>query len=90
MMNLIVYSISGPAFQPVKDGKPYNKYVATIQFSDRDRYGCRWYKILSGDTAADVERQMDKYMVGAPMRVSEKEVFVPNIKEARKCNRTTE
>lgn len=65
-MKLRVYSTSGPSWQPVKNGKPYNKFVGTIQFSDVERvmFGKRYNATVSGDTREQVIEKLDKYYIG--------------------------
>lgn len=59
-VNLTVYSVSGPSFQPVKDGKPYNKYVGTIVLRQRVFGGAlvRRTITIAADTPADVEKKL--------------------------------
>lgn len=65
-MKLRVYSMSGPSWQPVKDGKPYNKWVGTIQYSDVERvmFSKRLTQTVVGDTKEDVEKQLDQHQWG--------------------------
>jgi hypothetical protein len=65
-VKLRVYSTSGPAWQPVKDGQPYNRWVGTIQYSNVERviFGQRYTVTVVGDTKEEVEKQLDKYIIG--------------------------
>ena len=66
VLKLRVYSTSGPSWQPVKNGQPYNKWVGTIQFSDVERVflGHRFTATVVGDTKEDAEKQLDQYQWG--------------------------
>ena len=65
-MKLRVYSTSGPAWQPVKNGQPFNRWVGTIQFSDVERvmFGKRYFATVSGKTREEVLKKLDKYYIG--------------------------
>lgn len=80
-MRVKVYSVSGPAWQPVKDGKPYNKWVGTIQFSDVERvmFGKRYYMIVAMNSKEAVEHVPDKYMIGEIVTVSDDKLTSPRI-----------
>lgn len=65
-LKLRVYSTSGPSWQPVKNGQPYNKWVGTIQFSDVEHVflGHRFSATVVGDTKEEAEKQLDQYQWG--------------------------
>lgn len=71
-MKLRVYSSSGPACQPVKNGQPYNKWVGTIQFSDVERvmFGKRYTITVCADTKEKVIAMLDKYSIGQIVNVN--------------------
>lgn len=71
-VKLRVYATSGPAWQPVKNGQPYNKWVGTVQFSSVERVflGHRFTATIVGDTKEDVAQQLDKYQWGEVMQIS--------------------
>lgn len=71
-MKLRVYSTSGPAWQPVKNGQPYNKWVGTVQFSAAERVflGHRFTATVVGDTKESVARKLDKYHWGEVMEIN--------------------
>ena len=76
-MKLRVYAVSGPSWQPVKDGKPYNKWVGTIQYSDVSRvmFGRRYSAIISGDTKQEVENKLVSFHIGDIVSVPAKNLF---------------
>lgn len=80
-MRARVYSVSGPAWQPVKDGKPYNKWVGTVQFSDVERvmFGKRYYMIVAMNNKEAVEHVLDKYMIGEIVTVADDKLTSPRI-----------
>ncbi len=70
-MKVRVYSTSGPSWQPIKDGKRYNRWVGTIQFSDVEHvlFGKRYTATVSGFTKEDVEAQLARYQFGSVVSV---------------------
>lgn len=73
---LRVYSTSGPAWQPIKNGQPYNKWVGTVQFSGVERVflGRRYTITVTGDTADEVESQLNNYMIGEVIEINPKQL----------------
>lgn len=71
-MKLRVYSTSGPAWQPVKNGKRYDKWVGTVQFSAVERVflGHRFTATVVGDTKEEVAQQLDQYQWGEVMEIN--------------------
>ena len=71
-MKLRVYSTSGPSWQIIKNGKPYNKWVGTIQFSDVERvmFGKRYTATVCGDSRQDVIDKLDRYYIGEIVNVN--------------------
>lgn len=71
-VKLRVYSTSGPSWQPVKDGKQYNKWVGTIQYSDAEHvmFGKRYTETVVGDSKEDVETKLDRYMIGEIVEIN--------------------
>lgn len=65
-IKLRVYSTSGPSWQPIKNGKPYNKWVGTIQYSDIERvmFGKKYTETVVGNSKEDVEKKLDKCIIG--------------------------
>lgn len=70
-VRLRIYATSGPAWQPVKNGQRYDKWVGTIQYSNVDRvmFGQRYTATVVGDTKEDVESQLNKYMIGEVIEI---------------------
>lgn len=71
-MKVRVYSTSGPSWQPVKNGQPYNKWVGTIQFSDVERvmFGRRYTATVCGASKQDVTNKLDRYLIGEVVDVN--------------------
>lgn len=71
-MKLRIYSVSGPSWQPVKNGQPYNKWVGTVQFSAVERVflGHRFTATVVGNTKEDVAQKLEKYTWGEIMNIS--------------------
>lgn len=71
-MKMKVYSTSGPAWQPVKNGQAYNKWVGTIQFTDTEHvcFGHRFTATVSGKTKEEVIEKLDKFHIGDVVNVS--------------------
>lgn len=65
-MKLRVYSLSGPAWQPLKNGKPYNKWVGTIHLSDAEHpmFGKRYFMGIAADSPARIESVLKHYVIG--------------------------
>ena len=65
-MILRVYAVSGPSWQPVKDGKPYNKWVGTIQYSDVERvmFGRRYSMVISDCDKNKVDKILNSHVIG--------------------------
>lgn len=80
-MKLRVYATSGPAWQPVKDGKAFNKWVGTIQFSDVEHvmFGRRYYMLLAEKDKEKVIKTLDRYMIGEIVDVPENKLTNPRI-----------
>ena len=80
-MKVRVYATSGPAWQPVKDGKPYNKWVGTIQFSDVERvmFGRRYAITVESDNKDVVSKKLDKYRIGEILEISDNTIIKPLI-----------
>lgn len=80
-MKLRVYASSGPAWQPVKDGKPYNKWVGTIQFSDVEKvmFGRRYAISIADDDKDVVSKKLDKYLIGEVVEIADNSIIKPLI-----------
>lgn len=80
-MNLRVYNTSGPAWQPVKDGKEFNKWVGTVQFSDVERvmFGKRYYMLITESSKEAVNAILDRYAIGEIVNVPESKLTAPRI-----------
>lgn len=80
-MKLRVYATSGPAWQPVKDGKEFNKWVGTIQFSDVERvmFGKRYYMLLAETDKEKVIKTLDRYAIGEIVDIPEEKLTAPRI-----------
>lgn len=71
-MKVRVYSTSGPSWQPIKNGQPYNKWVGTIQFSDVERvmFGKRYTATVCGSTKQEVIDRLDRYHIGEIVNIN--------------------
>lgn len=71
-MKLRVYSTSGPAWQPVKNGQAYNKWVGTVQFTDTEHVylGHKLTATVSGKTKEEVIEKLDKFHMGEVMNIN--------------------
>lgn len=80
-MKVRVHNISGPAWQPVKDGKPYNKYVGTVELTDAEHvmFGRRYYMVIANESKEQVEKNLDKYLIGEIINVPEDKLIAPRI-----------
>lgn len=80
MAKLKVYSVSGPAWQPVKNGKPYNRWVGTIQFTDplKVMFGFRYFLIVSSRNKDLVAEKLDKFIIGEIVNVPKNNLILPN------------
>lgn len=80
-MKVRVYATSGPAWQPVKDGKPFNKWVGTVQFSDVERvmFGRRYAITVENEDKAVVEDYLNKYLIGEVVEVADNAIIKPLI-----------
>lgn len=89
-MKLRVYTTSGPSWQPVKDGQPYNKWVGTVQFSAVERVflGHRFTATVVGNSKEEVVRKLDKYIWGEIMEVSPSKLNPDPIIGVRHANAT--
>ena len=81
-MRVKVYSISGPAWQPVKNGKAYNKWVGTVQFSDATlvMFGRRYFMTIADKSKQIVENKLNQFIIGTTMRVPRNVLIIPNVK----------
>lgn len=80
-MKVRVYATSGPAWQPVKDGKPFNKWGGTVQFSDVERvmFGKRYYLLIAESSKDAVNAILDRYAIGEIVNVPENKLTNPRI-----------
>lgn len=71
-MKMRVYSTSGPAWQPIKNGQAYNKWVGTVQFTDVERVflGHRFTATVSGKTKEEVIEKLDKFRMGDVVNIN--------------------
>lgn len=71
-LKLRVHSTSGPAWQPVKNGQPYNKWVATVLFACTEQYsfGRKYTATITGTTREEIIDKLDKYNVGSVINVN--------------------
>lgn len=78
-MKLRVYSVSGPSWQPVKNGQRYNKWVGTVQFSDVERvlFGKRYVATITGNSEQEVFNKLDRYIVGKVMNIDPNKIHIP-------------
>lgn len=80
-MKLRVYSVSGPSWQIIKNGKPYNKWVGVIQYTDVNHtvFGRRYYTTISGFTKGEVESKLTIFHIGDVVSIPAKNVCCLNI-----------
>ena len=80
-MKLRVYATSGPAWQPLKNGQPYNKWVGTIQFTEehRVRFGTHFFMLIASEDKEKVSAQLDKYRLGEIVSAPEEKLTLPRI-----------
>lgn len=71
-MKVRVYSVSGPSWQSVKNGKPYNKWVGTLQFSNVEHviFGRRYIATICGSKKEEVAKRLEHYRIGEVVDVN--------------------
>lgn len=69
-MRMLMHYASGPSFQGIKNGQPYNKWVGTITLVGNDlKTRCKkYFWEVSGDTPEEVEAMLTKYRIGEPIK----------------------
>lgn len=72
-MFMKIYKVSTPAFQIVKDGKPFNKWVGYIWLSSIVQGQGRLKRTITvyGKTAEECEKKLDGYCWGELVDVDE-------------------
>lgn len=89
-ITLRVYSTSGPSWQPIKNGKPFNKWVGTIMYSDveRVRFSKRYTETIVGDTKDEVEEKLCNKTMGEFVEVDTRKINKPAIIGGNNANTT--
>ena len=80
-MRVKVYSTSGPSWQPVKNGKRYNKWVGTVQFTDPVFviFGRHYFMTIADTDKRVVEDKLSQFIIGQIMEVPKSMITMPKI-----------
>lgn len=78
-MKLKVYSVSNPAWQPVKNGKAYNKWVGTIQFTDplKVMFGFRYSLVIASHSKEILSEKLEQFYIGQIVNVPKSSLTLP-------------
>lgn len=78
-MKMRVHAVSNPAWQPVKNGQPYNKWTATIQLTNPHKilFGFRYYLVIADKDKEKVEKRLSDFLVGQIVSVPRNRLIMP-------------
>ena len=78
-VKLRVYNTSGPAWQPIKNGQPYNKWVGTIDFTEehRVRFSGHYQMVVASTDKDKVYEMLERFHLGEVVSVPEERLIKP-------------